>query len=139
VKGDGHAEITYNSALAKAGTDMVAYSRQRDAYLLSKMGNRDMKRLWGDFAAECPAIARLIVKEVETDRAESAKVAEQVDARLREAERLLVKTRKPKVTKSARKAAARSADGLADFLAVLLDSADPATRESARAALDSRV
>lgn len=149
VKGeDGPA--TYRSALANAGPDSwSAYQRQRDAYILAKMGSRDMKRLWNDYAAECPAMARLVVADVEKERAEGARVSEGIDKRLRVAEQLVTKSWKPpkkpkKVTKSAgqltvtklaRRAAQDRQEAVRAEVAADLNSADPNTREAARAIL----
>jgi len=96
IKGSGATVAEPVSALAKSAD----FGRQRDVYVLaSKYRNRDCIRLWNDFAAEQPAMARLIVKDVENDRQEAAAVNEGLDARLREAERLVVKARKPKAVK----------------------------------------
>ena len=113
---------------------MAAFGRQRDVFKLAKMGNRDMKRLWNDFAAEDPAMARLIVADVEHDRQEAAKVAVKVDKRLREAERLVTKSGKPKVTKSRKRASVVPRDDRFSP-AALLASPDPAMREMARKVL----
>lgn len=134
--------VAYHSELANAGPDSAsAHARQRDAYILALAGSRDMRRLWADFEQECPALARLVKADVDSDRRRGAEVSRRLDERLREAE-LVTKARRPKVAKSARpkvtKASKRAADGLADYLASLLDSPDPVLRERARSALESR-
>jgi hypothetical protein len=119
------------SQLARVGTDMVAYGRQRDCYKLALMGNRDMRRLWNDFAAEDRAMARLIVADVEGERQEAAKVAVKVDKRLRAAEKSVGSAG---VTKARKRAPAVSrADPFSP--ASLLQSSDPAQRELARKVL----
>lgn len=133
IKGAGVAAVP-RSQLGRVGTDMAAFQRQRDCFKLARMGNRDMKRLWNDFAAEDPAMARLIVADVEHERQEAAKVALKVDKRLREAERLVTKGGKPKVTKS-RKGTSAVSRSDPFSLAAMLNSADPAQREMARKVL----
>jgi hypothetical protein len=60
IKGSGAAVAEPMSALAKSQD----FGRQRDVYVLAtKYRNLDMQRLWSDFQAEQPAIARLIVKD----------------------------------------------------------------------------
>ena len=135
-KGDAGVAPVYHSALARAGTDMVAFGRQRDAYRLAKMGNRDMKRLWNDFAAEVPAMARLVVADVEGERRESVLVAEKVDKRLREAEKLTGKGGKAKVVKvkvaKSRRDALLAADRALRLAAQ--ESSNPLMREWSRMA-----
>lgn len=110
------------SALARSGD----FGRQRDTYILaSRYKNRDCIRLWNDFAAEQPAMARLIIKDVENDRQESAAASEALDGRLREAEQLVVKARKAKVSKSRNRPSAAADDELSAVLAII----DPARRE----------
>ncbi len=138
-KGTG-AGVTYHSELANAGPDaMAAHQRQVDTYKLALAGSRDCKRLWNDFAAEQPAIARLVVADVQGERQRGAEVSRGLDKRLREAERLVTKSGKPKVTKSRKRASAAPRGGLDSTLAAWLDSSDPAQREMARAVLASRV
>ena len=132
MKAQGVGAPAYASPLSRAPFD-----RQRDIYKLAKMGSGDCRRLWNDFAAEVPGIARLVVADVENERREDAEITAGIDKRLRSAEKLVTKTRRPKITKSAKKSAARVADDLAEYMAVLLDSCDPVTRERARAALES--
>jgi hypothetical protein len=127
VKGQGTAPA-YSSALAHAPFD-----RQRDIYKLAKMGSGDCRRMWNDFASEVPAMARLVVADVENERREDARVTKSVDKRLREAERLTTKARKPKVTKGRKKAPAAGLDALGQARALLADPvlaiSDPVHRE----------
>jgi hypothetical protein len=118
------------------------YSRQRDTYVLaSRFRNRDCMRLWNDFQAEQPAMARLIVKDVQAEREQSAAANRELDGRLREAERMVTKGRKPKkdagVTKS-RKVRPAGRDALEAAEQVLrlaeLNSCNPQIREWARMA-----
>jgi hypothetical protein len=90
------------SAVASPVSPLVRapFDRQRDVLKLARMGNSDCKRLWNSFADEAPALARLVVADVENERQEDAAATEKVDKRLRQAEKLAVKGRKPKVTKS---------------------------------------
>jgi len=134
-KGSGVGTV-YHSQLANAGPDAsAAHARQKDAYRLALAGSRDMKRLWNDFASECPALARLVVADVDNERREGAEVSRQLDERLREAERLVTKGRKPaKVTKSRKKPAVRVPGELDAVLAI----ADPLRREYEYARLMER-
>lgn len=69
--------------------------------MATKYRNRDMQHLWSDFQAERPAMAKLIIADVEHGRSEAAAANQEPDERLREAERMVTKARKPKkVTKS---------------------------------------
>lgn len=137
VKGED-GPTTYRSALANAGPDAwSAFQRQRDCYILAKAGSRDMRRLWNDYANEVPAMARLVVADVEKERAEGAKVSEAIDVRLREAERLVTKQWKPpkpqkpvKVSKAAKPA--KVAKSYKAELESRLSSPDPDERENAR-------
>jgi hypothetical protein len=105
------------SALANAGPDSwSAYQRQRDVYLLARMGNRDMQRLWNDWLAEDPGMARLVATSVEKERAQGAKVSAALDVRLREAERWVTKSgmitkqyKPPKPKKSGKRKTAAAA------------------------------
>jgi hypothetical protein len=102
------------------------------------MGNADCKRLWNDFASEAPALARLVVADVEQERQADAAATERVDKRLRQAEKLTVKGRKAKVTKGGRKVSSDTRDVLLAASEVLrlaeLESSNPAIREWARMA-----
>ena len=89
---------SYHSALARAPWD-----RQRDTYILARKGVASCRRLWNDFSAEAPHLARLVAADVESDRRESAKVTKGVDKILGKAE----KPGKAKLTK-AEKAAIRA-------------------------------
>jgi hypothetical protein len=104
-------------------------------------------RLWGDFAAEQPAMARLIVADVENEDRARVAVNEKIDKRLVRAEKMVTKGRKPgKVTKSAKVRIGKVAAGPFETarqnaaqmiaenpgLASFLTSDDPAEREMAR-------
>jgi hypothetical protein len=117
VKGQGTAPA-YSSALAHAPFD-----RQRDIFKLAKMGSGDCRRMWNDFASEVPAMARLVVADVENELREDARVTKSVDKRLRRAEKVVTKARKPKVTKGRKKAPATGAglDALGQARALLAD------------------
>ena len=129
----GYTAPAYHSPLAHAPFD-----RQRDIYKLALMGSGDCKRMWNDFASEVPAIARLVVADVENERAEDARVTKSVDKRLRRAEGVVGKAARPKVTKARKRAPAASRDDPFSP-AALLNSSNPALREMARAVLASRV
>jgi hypothetical protein len=130
------------SALAKS----MDFGRQRDVYVLAtKYRNRDMQRLWSDFAAEQPAMARLIIKDVDTERRTAAAANEDLDRRLARAEKVLTKNRKPKAAKSRKPKVTEAELGAIGLeaaretaLATWLESSDPAHREMARAVLESR-
>ena len=139
------------SPLARA-----SYDRQRDVYVLaSRYKNADCRRLWGDFAAEQPAMARLVVKDVEAERSDTLAVNEKIDKRLRQAERMVVKAQKPKAGKAAKAKVNKAHQVLYDdpaahrawvakhrgadsIVSMWLDSCDPAKRELARTMLASR-
>ena len=129
-KGSGAAAEPM-SPLARSGD----FYRQRDVFKLARMGNRDCKRLWNDFVAEDPSMARLIIKDVENDRQAAATANQELDGRLREAEQLVAKNRKPRAAKARKKALPA---GPRDGLAMWLESSNPAHREMARAALSER-
>lgn len=89
------------SALAKSQD----FGRMRDVYILaSKYRNRDMVRLWSDFQAEQPKMAELVIRDVVNDRRQAAAANQELDGRLREAERLVTKAKKPKKALKALKA-----------------------------------
>lgn len=84
----------------------------------------------------------MIVKSVQQEREEEAAANEKLDGRLREAERLVTKNKKPKATKSRRKASPGLRDALKAADEVLrraeLDSCDPHIREMAAAVYRGR-
>lgn len=126
----------YHSALSRAD-----FSRQRDVFKLARRGNPDCRRLWDDFAREVPAMARLVVADVESEKTQSAKVAEKIDKRLRQAEKVITKNAKPKISKAEKKARdfRPSPDQLFEWqLSQWLLSDSPSEREAAREALRSR-
>ena len=143
VKGDGMPPPP-RSPLARAD-----FSRQRDTYVLAKrFRNKDCMRLWGDFAAEQPAMARLIVADVEAEDRDRATVNEAIDKRLVQAEKMVTKARKAQktkvlrpdgtLTKAGRRGMKAAEANLAEGAAVWLESCNPAMREMARKALESR-
>ena len=78
-------------------------------YKLARRGNGDCRRLWNDFAYELPADARLVIADVESERAEAAKVTKGIDKRLAKAEsavtvtkgaKKVIKGAKPRITKA---------------------------------------
>jgi len=116
---------TISSPLAEAD-----YSRQKDIFKLALMGNAQCKRLWEDFATEEPATARLIVSDVAIEKAEKIKANKRMD-------RVLVKAEnKPKVTKSKAPKTAINAKSEKAYYRALLNSPDPAERETAWQALN---
>ena len=135
IKGSDAAVAEPMSALAKSQD----FGRQRDVYVLAtKYRNRDCQRLWSDFQAEQPAMARLIIKDVENDRRDAAAANWELDQRLREAEKLVTKGRKAKVTKSRGEASPGLRDALAAADEVLRvaeqESRNPHVREWSRMA-----
>jgi len=110
------------------------FDRQRDTLKLARMGNADCKRLWNSFAEEAPGLARLVVADVERERQEDAEATDKVDKRLRQAEKLAVRGRKPKVTKSRKKPPVPVPGELDAVLAI----DDPVRREVAYALLMER-
>lgn len=114
------------------------FDRQRDVYKLALMNSGDCKRMWNSFAAESPHMARLVVADIERERQEDAAATENVDKRLSRAEKLVTKSKKPKVTKARGTHPSRSQEGPPAALAAWLDSSDPWQRETARAMLESR-
>lgn len=113
----------------------VDFDRCRDIYRLGKMGNAASRRLWNDYARENPGMARLVIADVESDAAASAKAARSVD-------KVLAKGEKPKKAKKnlaaltpskfASKPEVRETEA---YLRSLLSSSDPSIREAARSAL----
>lgn len=123
------------SALSRASWD-----RQVDVYKLALMGSGDCRRLWNDFAGDSPGIARLIVKSVQQERQDEAAANEKLDGRLREAERLVTKARKPKVSKPRKKSADRDVLAAADLALrrAELNHSDPRIREVAESVYRGR-
>lgn len=140
IKGAGGAVAEPLSALGKSRD----YGRQRDVYVLATRDrNRDCMRLWNDFAAEQPGMAQLIIKDVAQDRRTAAAANEELDRRLARAEKSVTKGRKPKKAKpwpvnKSHQAQLERAWSEGDALRAQLDSANPVTREMARAVLESR-
>lgn len=86
-------------------------------------------------------MARLVVADVESEKTQSAKVAEKIDKRLRQAEKVITKNAKPKISKAEKKARdfRPSPDQLFEWqLSQWLLSDSPSEREAAREALRSR-
>jgi hypothetical protein len=120
------------------------FDRQRDTLKLARMGNADCKRLWNSFAEEAPGLARLVVADVENERRGDAAATEKVDKRLRQAEKLVTKSRKPKKVKAVRAEVSKAhqrlsgAGGYEAELAAVLAITDTWQREQAYDALVSR-
>ena len=106
------------------------YSRQRDMFKLAMMGSAQCKRLWNDFAEDEPAMARVIVADVATEKAERIKANKAMDKILVKAEN------KPKVTKSKSPKTAINAKSEKAYYRALLNSPDPVERETAWQALN---
>lgn len=126
------------SAVAAPVSPLVRapFDRQRDVLKLARMGNSDCKRMWNSFVDEAPALARLVVADVENERQDDAAATEKVDKRLRAAEKLVAKGRKPKVTKGRKKLADRDVLEAASEVLRRAQSehSDPLLREWARMA-----
>lgn len=115
------------------------FDRQRDVYKLALMNSGDCKRMWNSFASESPHMARLVVADVERERAEDAAATEKVDKRLRQAEKVVTNSKKPgkvKAEKSARPESVRDALRAAEQLLALAnrESRDPTIRAMAEVA-----
>lgn len=119
----------YRSPLAKAD-----FGRQRDVFKLAQRGVGDCKRLWNDFAAEAPEMARLVVADVESEREDLAEVVKGLDKRLAKAEKSAGKP--GKAIKGRKRASAGERDVLQAANEVLRaaerESTDPWIRETLR-------
>ena len=140
IKGSGAAVGEPLSMLAKSAD----FGRQRDVYILAtRYRNKDCIRLWSDFQAEQPSLARLVIRDVENDRRDAAAANWELDQRLQKAEKVVTKGRKVKsVTKGRKKASPGLRDALKAADEVLrraeLDSCDPHIREMAAAVYRGR-
>lgn len=143
-------EVIPTSPLAHAD-----FWRQVDIYKLAKMGNPQSRRLWNDFANECPHDAQLVLSYIEKAQREKkagrAKADKVIDGAYFKArpEKAKKPKKRAKVGKdlSAREAQhwrretvradlfrlRNSRDAL---MAAALDSPDPAERETARRVLN---
>lgn len=115
----------------------ASFDRQRDIYKLAVMGNAASRRLWNDFAAVQPAMARLVIADINSEKARAVEADKHIDIVL-----------KGKKSKKARKiisqhydelarTAASPQKGLRKALERELTSPDPLTREAARKALET--
>lgn len=126
------AYIYKSAALTSSPLASADYSRQKDIFKLSLMGNAQCKRLWEDFATEEPATARLIVSDVAIEKSEKIKANKRMDKVLVKAE-----NKPKKVTKSAKAPkTAINAKSEKAYYRALLNSPDPVERETAWQALN---
>jgi hypothetical protein len=134
-KSDSHGDT-------KSPLSWATWERQRDVYQLAMKGDKSCIRLWNDFQAENPGIARVVIRDIETDKANAASANRHLD-------KVLVKSEKPKKPKTPKSAADRQEDFLAAkrreleeknllSLAGMAISADPAAREAARTLINDR-
>lgn len=102
------------------------WEQRIDLLKMAQKGWGDCRRIWNEFAEQCPADARLVAKFVASDHQETAKANREVNKVLARAESaLLTKSYKPpKPGKAARRAA--KAAGV------------PVVTKSARKAADAR-
>jgi hypothetical protein len=89
--------IKPSGELAKAAAGSLLgdaeLDRAKDTYVLAKRGSAHCKRLWNDFQAESPAMARIVVAWAEAERGERAEANRQVDRALVASEALLTKAK----------------------------------------------
>jgi hypothetical protein len=89
--------IKPSGELAKAAAGSLLgdaeLDRAKDTYVLAKRGSAHCKRLWNDFQAESPAMARIVVRWAEAERGERAEANRRVDETLVASEALLAKAR----------------------------------------------
>ena len=124
---------------------LVDHERCKDMYRLAKMGNAQCRRIWNDWAAEQPAMARIVVADCDSDQRASVKAKKSVDKVLVKAEKKpkKVKAATASLSKSEKKAMIRSsvpAIGSPEHFALAMDrtlrgfadSPDPAEREAAK-------
>ena len=91
------------------------------------MGEKSSARLWNDFAAESPGQARIVIADVNADKAAAVQATKDVDKVLTKSES------KVKVKKSAKEPkTVLTAKTDKQFLRAMLDSSDPFEREQAR-------
>lgn len=129
-KADSVAYIIDDQVLTKSETrcalSRASFDRQRDIFKLAGMGNASCRRLWDEFAREEPGNARLVMADVNADKALAVKANRHLD-------KVLGKSEKPKVKKS-RKPAPELTER-EKFLRAALNSPNPAEREAARSEL----
>jgi hypothetical protein len=73
---------------------LAPLDRAKDTLALARMGSPAMRREWNTFAAESPAMARLVVKWLDADQAKAAKATREADRALERAE-FVTKGKKP--------------------------------------------
>lgn len=128
--------ILTKSADTRCALSRADFSRQRDVYKLALRKDPQCMRLWSEFEAQEPRMARLVVADVDDDRAKD-------QAANRHLDKVLVKSERKKLTKSDKRALMVTPPLTAEQqidaqLARLLQSSNPVDREAARSALASR-
>lgn len=122
----------YHCALA--GAD---FTRQVDVYKLAKRGVGQCRRIWNDFANECPNEARMAAAEAESHLAKNAKANKSVDKVLVKAEGKKPAKKKnsakasPGQAKLGRGSGATPQKQMAGLMNRALVSDNPAEREAA--------
>lgn len=113
------------------------FSRQRDCYKLALRKDPQCRRLWSEFEQQEPQMARLVVADVESEKAKD-------QAANRHLDKVLVKSERKKLSKSAKRAIMQTPPLTAEqnleasLLRTIATTADPFERESCRAALAER-
>ena len=67
--------------------DRAGFDRQLDVYRLAQGGDRQCQRLWNDFLAASPDMARLVVQYAQVAAGEAASARKAVDKTLNKAEK----------------------------------------------------
>ena len=122
------AYIINKSADTKCALSRASHDRRRDVYLLAQMGEKASRRLWDEFAAESPGQARIVVADVEMDKALGVAANKHLD-------RVLVKSEKKAKKPDKRTPDRRTVEAMTErekYLRSLLDSPDPSLREGAK-------
>jgi hypothetical protein len=120
------AYIVTKSADTSCPLARASWDRQVDVYRLAKRGMDSCRRLWNDFEREQPGMARVIIADVEMDKAKDVKANRHLDL-------LLAKAEKPKKPKKAKPATPQKQ--LKALLKADLRSPDPWIRAAAEQAL----
>lgn len=124
--GDRVAFIIQKSAPdTQCALSRASFDRQRDIYVLAQMGEKSSARLWNDFAAVYPNQARVVIADINADKALDVKANKHLD-------RILVKADKKDKKDKPSKAAIRENEA---WLKSMLNSPNPQERESARQSL----
>lgn len=128
-------EITKSAGDTRSALSRVSWDRQRDCYLNALRGVASCRRLWEEYAREEPAMARLVVTDVEMDRARDVAANRHLDQVLTKADK-----KKPKKAKKPEKGTepqiSKGDSSGETWLRSLLASPDPATREWGRKELN---